>query len=60
MAKFKFGISIGKVGCHREEIVEVADEDLDGLNEIQRAKFLQEELHGWLQNNCDLYWEAVE
>jgi hypothetical protein len=60
MAKFKFHISIGKVGCFREEVVEVADEDLEGLSEIQREKFLDEELHTWLGNNCDLYYEEVE
>jgi hypothetical protein len=60
VANFKFHISIGKVGCHREDVIEVADEDLEGLNESQRATILDSLLYQWLHNHCNLYWEEAE
>lgn len=30
--KFKLGVEMGIVGCHREGIIDVPDEELDGMN----------------------------
>ncbi|GIP55939.1 DUF7167 family protein [Paenibacillus vini] len=61
MAKFKFTISTGYVGSKREEIVEIPDEEFEGLNEIEREALIQESWEDWLWNgNVDGGWEEIE
>ncbi|NWL87573.1 hypothetical protein DMN77_08140 [Paenibacillus sp. 79R4] len=60
MAKFIFNVSTKYVGSRAEETVEVPDEDLEGLNEDERVKVINEHWEEWLWNgNIDGGWEEV-
>jgi hypothetical protein len=50
MAKFLFSVSTGLAGSKREEIVEIADEDLVDLSPEEQNKVVQEVYEEWLWN----------
>ena len=60
IAKFKFSVSTGYVGSKREEIVEIDDEDLEGLTPEEQDKLVQEVYDDWLWENIDTGWSRVD
>jgi hypothetical protein len=60
MAKYKFYISTGYVGADVSEIVEIPDEELEGLTESEIDKYIQQEYDMWVSNNAELSWWKVE
>nr|WP_162305416.1 hypothetical protein [Brevibacillus laterosporus] len=48
MARFKFCVSNGYVGSKREEIVEIEDEELEGLTEDKQEEIVQRYFDEWL------------
>jgi hypothetical protein len=59
MAKFKFTLNIGQVGG-REEIEEIPDEDLEGLEGEERENVIQEYYDDWRFNYIDGGWEELD
>lgn len=53
MAKFKFHLSIGVVGCRKETTFEIPNEDLEGLTGADRDKVIDEYAR-------DELWEQIE
>lgn len=60
MAKFKFSVSTGYVGCKREEIYEIDDEDFEGLDEKDKEELIEEHYEEWLTENINCAWEEIE
>jgi hypothetical protein len=60
MAKFKFYVNTGYVGSDREEVIEIPDEELEGLTEQQKEKMMEEEFWNFMSNNCDYGWYEME
>lgn len=61
MAKFRFHVSTGFVGSRREEIIEIPDEDVEGLSDQEKDSLINEVWQEWLWNgNIDGGWEEVE
>ncbi|MEK5358839.1 DUF7167 family protein [Paenibacillus sp. FSL L8-0709] len=61
MAKFRMYVQTNKVGSTTEDIVEVDDEDLEGLDENERAKLLDEMWQEWIWNgNIDGGYEEIK
>jgi hypothetical protein len=60
MAKFKFYASTGYNGSQREEVVEIPDEELEGLNEEEKSDYIQANyFDDWVVNNVELnFWEV--
>lgn len=59
MAKFVFYVSTNVVGSKQEEVVEIPDEELEGLNEEERNKVVEEYYKDWLGNYSDIGWYEV-
>ena len=54
MAKFKFRIGIGYVGCEEEEVVEIPDEYLnDCESDKEKEKLIDEWFNEWV-------WQQIE
>ena len=47
MAKFKFVVETRYVGSDIVEIVEIPDEELEGLNELERNRIIDEYYDAW-------------
>lgn len=60
--KIEASISMGLVGCHREEVIEIDEEDLEGLDENGRSDVADERAREWLWNGSglDFGWTEVE
>ncbi|WP_211749904.1 hypothetical protein [Paenibacillus sp. Marseille-Q4541] len=60
MAKFKFSVSTGYVGSKREEIVEIEDFELKGMDEEQKTNYINEVFEEWVWENVSNGWEEIE
>lgn len=60
MAKFKFVVGTCHVGSDTVEIVEIPDEELEGLDEFERNKIINEYYEAWKNEQLEQYWEEVE
>lgn len=60
MAKFKFSVSTGYVGSKIEDIVEIPNDELDGLSEVEKEKVIDGYYDEWLQDRVYASWEEVE
>jgi len=59
MAKFNVSLSIGFVGAKHTDVLEIDDENFEGMDEDQRATFLDECWQEWANNYIDGgIWEA--
>jgi hypothetical protein len=56
MAKFIFSISTGIVGSEKREVIEIPDDQLEGLSAQEREQYIQEEYMQWVGNNAYLEW----
>lgn len=55
MAKYKFYVSTGYAGSMREDVIEIPDEELDGLSENEINEYIDEHYYkDWLANNADM------
>ena len=55
----KVYLTIGLVGCDREEVIEIDDEELEGLDEETRRKVFEEYLKDWAYNYIEYGYEEV-
>jgi hypothetical protein len=53
MAKFKFHVSTNKVGSETEEVVEIPDEELEGMDDKEKEDMLEEVFEEWVWENID-------
>lgn len=55
MAKYKFYVSTGYMGSLKEEIIDVPDEELEGMSEDEKDDYINETYYqDWLTNNADM------
>lgn len=61
MAKFKFSLSVGLVGCNREQEFEVPDEDLEDLDpeSEEYADVVDDYAKDLVDNYMEWGWEPV-
>lgn len=59
MAKFKFILDIGLVGCKKTGEVEIDAEDLEGLTGIDREQAIWEHLQDWSEKHISLDYEEL-
>jgi hypothetical protein len=60
MAKFLFKVSTGYVGSQREEVVEIEDEEFEGLNEQEIENLVDEYYNEWMQEKINCSWTKIE
>lgn len=53
-------LSIGVANAARSEVIEIPDDDLEGLDDKSREQRIQEYVDNWSQELIDLGWEEVE
>lgn len=55
MAKYKFYVTTGFVGAMREEVIEIPDEELEGMSEEEKSDYINENFfQDWLVNHADM------
>ena len=58
--KFKFFLDCGFVGTEREELIDIPDEEFDGLSSDEIDRFVEEEyLSDWVHNYISYYAKRV-
>lgn len=57
--KLRVSFSMGLCGCVREEVIEVPDDELEGLDATAREAELELNAREWMWNFADLSWEEV-
>ncbi|WP_079709815.1 DUF7167 family protein [Paraliobacillus ryukyuensis] len=60
MAKFLFTVSTRYVGSKVEEEVEIADNFLEGLDEMEKEEVVEEYYKDWVTENIDGHWEELD
>ena len=60
MAKFKFVVETHYVGSDVVEIVEIPDDELEGLDEFERYRVICEYYEVWKNEQLEQYWEEIE
>ena len=60
MAKFKFVVGTHYVGSDVVEIIEIPDEILNGLDELDRNRIIDEYYEVWKNEQLEQYWEEIE
>lgn len=60
MVKFRFTVSTGYAGSERSEIIEIPDEELQGMTEIERDDLIWEEYKCWMWERINTGYEEVE
>lgn len=60
MVKLKLYVSTGIVGSEREEIIEIPDEELEGLTGNEKEEVFQEEFDTFMANHCDFGWFVLD
>lgn len=60
MAKFKFGVGTHYINSHVVEIVEIPDDELEGLTEFERNEIIDEYYEAWKNKQLEQYWEEIE
>jgi hypothetical protein len=58
--KIKASLSIGFVGAKHQVIINIDDEDLEGLDQDEKNKVIEEKVNEWAWNHIDLNWEEME
>lgn len=58
--KLKVSISMNYVGCHKQDIINIPDEELEGLTKRDREQIFDELYDEWAANQVDGGWEEVE
>jgi hypothetical protein len=60
MAKYTFYCSTGFVGSLTEEVIEIPDEELEGLSDKEKEKLLLDYWWDFMANNCDFGWYETD
>lgn len=62
MAKFKFHVGTGYVGSEVEMEYKIPDEELEGLDEMERIKVISEHFEDWVWSAIDdsSYWKELD
>jgi hypothetical protein len=53
-------VSIGLVGCRKEETTEIEDEDLDGLSDADRERLLDDIAHDCVMSMIEYGWRLSD
>lgn len=59
MAKFRFTLNIG-LPIEQSEIVEIDDDELEGLTDEAKDRYLKHEHREWASNFIDGSWEEID
>lgn len=60
MAKFNFYLATGHIGAEWEEEIEIPDEDLKGLEGVDREKEVEEWYQEWVDGHLEKWWTEIE
>jgi hypothetical protein len=58
--KVKFTVALGLVGCKQSEVVDIPEDDVEGLSEDGLQDYLQEYALDWQTNYVDVYWSVQD
>ena len=58
--KFKFMMEMSLVGCKKEEIIELDDENFEGMSADDLENAVDEMAHEWMHQNIDYWAERME
>jgi hypothetical protein len=58
--RVKLSVDTGLVGCTQTSVVEVPDEQLEGLAEAERAKVLDGYATDFAHDILDIWWEETK
>lgn len=56
--RIKIGLSIGLVGATREEVIEIEEEEFEGIG-MSREEYIDEVAQEWANNYIDVSWREV-
>ena len=57
--KIEVTFTMGLSGCKRKDIIEIPDEELDGLDPVAREAEIELNAREWMHNFIDLSWEEA-
>lgn len=57
--KIEMGLSIGLVGATREEVIEIDDEEFEGIG-MSREEYIDEIVQDWANNYIEIYWNEIK
>lgn len=61
MAKYTFYVTTGYVGSKRDEVIDIPDDELEGMTEEEKDKYIYEYyFQDWLNSNSDSGWYKTE
>jgi hypothetical protein len=60
MAKYVFYYSIGFANAKQREVVDIPDEEIEGLSEDEREAMLEQRFQDWASNFRDFGWWPAE
>jgi hypothetical protein len=55
--KLKLGVAVGL--CQKIDVVEIPDEDVEGLSDKAQEEMFSEWLEGHVSNHVNSWWEVV-
>lgn len=58
--KIKVHLSMGLVGCKREKILDIDDDEVEGLNEEELDAHLEEVARDWMFQQVEWGFEIVD
>lgn len=56
--KIRVGMSMGLEGCHREAVLDIPDNELDGMSDEEIDDLCEEYARAWLDEILDYWWEV--
>jgi hypothetical protein len=57
--KIRAHLGIGFPGAMQEDELEIADEELEGLSEADRDKYIMDYITEWAWDQIDLYYDGL-
>lgn len=58
--KLNVSVALGLVGCKKKAVLDIPDEEFEGLDEDAREKVFESYAKEWLWDTIDFGWSAVE
>lgn len=61
MANYKFYVSTGYINSGCEEVIEIPDEELEGMTESEKDNYIYETyFQDWLSTNAEYGWHETD
>jgi hypothetical protein len=58
--KVEFSVRMHLLGCTRKSVIDVPDDELEGLSEQERDKYIDEYAQDWLWEQIEYGWKEAE